>query len=474
LLIIFRVRLFLFLSVAAAFSAIAEPIDELRRFASDERDRLGIPGVSIGLIAGGTVEYVTLGVRRTDAGGRVSSNDAFDIGSISKPITAWGILKLAEQGRVSLDAPVNTYLGRRWQLPESDFDNDAVTLRKILSHTAGLSAPSYQGFAPGSAPLTLEDSLNGTPLASSAVRVVVEPGSEYRYSGGGFALAQLVVENVTGQTFSEFMRSEIFEPLGLRDATYLTLEQEPLPVVPHDYSGLPLADYRMIEQGAGGLRASAEDLVNFLMANMEPNPVLAAATVAELQGASTGLALGFERRDDLLRHGGRNRGWVASIDFQPSSTSGLAILTNSANGSAFVNSVRCKWSELFGIRSLTAQCERDQRAARNTRVGLVAVFLAVSILAVLLARKVFRSYRSGESEVFIGVRATALGLACLCGIATIWLALGTDWIVYFSSGVHWGFPAMNYLPTEAFYVATAFTAVLAVLLGAGFLRKKSA
>lgn len=121
--------------------SVAAPVDELREFISSEKERLEIPGVAVALIDRGNVEYIPLGVRRAGSNEPISSADPFDIASIGKTITPWAVMVLAEQGLVDLDAPVQQYFGQRWQFPPSEFDSAAVTLRRILSHTAGLSAP---------------------------------------------------------------------------------------------------------------------------------------------------------------------------------------------------------------------------------------------------------------------------------------------------------------------------------------------
>lgn len=473
LLYIISSLILMYLSLAG--DTFALPADELRDFVKAEKDRLGIPGVSIALIDGGVVQYITLGVRRAGESEGVSSNDPFNIGSISKPITAWAVMKLAEERLVSLDAPVRKYLGERWQLPDSEFDNNAVTLRRILSHTAGLSASSYQGFPPDFSPPNLEDSLNGVPLASSAVRVILEPGGKFRYSGGGFAVAQLLIENVTGQSFSEFIASEIFEPLGMQDARYLISDQGDLDVSPHDYSGRPISDYRIIEQGAGGLRASARDLVNFLMANMAPNSVLSEHTVREMHEPVVAIAgdaqhtLGFERRNGLLSHGGHSRGWRAQIDFKPSSRSGLVILTNSADGLRFIQSVRFKWSELFNVGELTEYYERCMLTERVTRWTLAAVSCIALIISMWISWSAYLRIRSGVAQVSVSVKNLVRGLPYVASIGAIWAVLGTELGIYLSEGVSWGFPTINYLPPATVYAATAITVLLATLMCTGFL-----
>lgn len=465
------------LFLVLAVDGFAAPTDDLREFIHSDKERLGIPGVSVALIDEGVVQYITLGVRRAGEADDVSSVDAF--GSIAKTITAWAVMRLAEQGLVSLDAPVQQHIGQRWQLPEPKFDNASVTLRRILSHTAGLSAPSYQAVPWGSAPISLEDSLNGIPVRSSVVRVVMEPGSEYRYSGGGYSIAQLVVESVTGQSFSEFVTNELFAPLGMEHAQYLTIEQEPLPVSPHDYAGRPITDYRLIEQAAGGLSAGAQDLVNFIMANMAPNAVLSERTVTEMHepvesiGGEARPTLGFERRGSLLSHGGHNRGWMAQIDFQPSSKSGLVILTNSANGLHFVQPIRCRWGELFDIDDLMAFCEQQMLKQGVTDWTLGALSGVSLILAIWIALHAYLNLRSRAAQVSFGAARIVRGLLYVVSIGGIWAVLGTGLGVYLVSGVRWGLPTIGYFSTATQYAVMALTVLLGVLACTSFVTRKS-
>jgi CubicO group peptidase (beta-lactamase class C family) len=103
-------------------------------------------------------------------------------------------MALVEQGRVDLDEPAARYLSR-WRLPESEFDNDQVTVRRLLSHTAGLTDRlGYGGFGPGEPIQSLEDSLtqaaDAMGGADGQVRVGEDPGAQWLYSGGGYALLQ--------------------------------------------------------------------------------------------------------------------------------------------------------------------------------------------------------------------------------------------------------------------------------------------
>jgi CubicO group peptidase (beta-lactamase class C family) len=148
----------------------------------------------------------------------------FQMASISKWVTSWGVMALVRQGRLELDVPVSRYL-TRWHLPPSEFNNDGVTVRRLLNHTAGLTdGLGYLGFPPGRQVQQLEDSLtyaaDRAPEADGHVRVGYAPGSRWKYSGGGFTLLQLLIEEVTHDRFAHFMQQTVFEPLGMTRTTF--------------------------------------------------------------------------------------------------------------------------------------------------------------------------------------------------------------------------------------------------------------
>ncbi|WP_180957988.1 serine hydrolase domain-containing protein [Psychroflexus sp. MES1-P1E] len=134
-------------------------------------------------------------------------------------------MKLVEMGKINLDTPVSNYL-KRWQLPPSEFDNEQVTVRRLLSHTADLTdGLGYSGFTNRDSIQTIEASLTKAKDADAGlngeVKVGIGPNSAWIYSGGGFALLQLLVEETSGQTFNEFMKINIFQPLNMTSSTYI-------------------------------------------------------------------------------------------------------------------------------------------------------------------------------------------------------------------------------------------------------------
>ena len=155
----------------------------------------------------------------------VDKNTIFLVSSLSKIVSSVGIMKLVELGKINLDTPVTKYL-TRWQLPQSEFSNEEVTVRKLLSHTAGLTdGLGYQGFKNKDSIQTIEESLtkakDADDGANGEVKVEIEPGSKWNYSGGAFTLLQLVVEETSGQTFNAFMRDSVFTPLNMTSSSYI-------------------------------------------------------------------------------------------------------------------------------------------------------------------------------------------------------------------------------------------------------------
>lgn len=158
------------------------------------------------------------------SGAAVDGSSLYQVASLGKWVTAWGVMVLVEEGAIDLDTPVSEYL-TRWKLPDSAFDNSGVTVRRLLSHTAGLNdGLGYDGFERAEEVQSLEESLtralDASPGKAGVVKLGAEPGSEWSYSGGGYTILQLLVEEVSGQPFAEFMSKRVFAPLGMNDTTF--------------------------------------------------------------------------------------------------------------------------------------------------------------------------------------------------------------------------------------------------------------
>lgn len=281
----------------------------------------------------------------------VDKHTVFQVASLSKWISAFGVMKLVELDSLDLDVPVGNYL-TRWQLPPSEFNNDAVTVRRLLSHTAGLTdGLGYSGFEPGTPIQTIEESLTKAADADEGIRgsvsVGMEPGSAFEYSGGGYTLLQLLVEEVTGKPFASFMKDAIFLPLHMDESSYV-LENTPDLRLAEFYNsdGSQAAHYRYTSLAATSLYTSLHDLELFFQvflvgSNGEPigRNVLAPETIKEMR-ESHAKAMGFdiwglgtilyartENNDFIIGHDGKSTPPInTAVRLNPQTGDGIIVL----------------------------------------------------------------------------------------------------------------------------------------------------
>jgi CubicO group peptidase (beta-lactamase class C family) len=201
----------------------------------------------------------------------------FQAGSISKPITALTALELAARGQVSLDGDVNDYL-TSWQVPGPN----VVSLRQLLGHTAGLGVPFFPGYQQDAAVPSLQRVLDGTaPAVTPAVRPDPSRQRRFSYSGGGYAVVQQLIIDVTATSFVEATQALVLEPLGMTSSTF----DQPLATALHQAAARP--DWHIYpEAAAAGLWTTPEDLARFTCAltaaaTGRPSPI-AASTAAQM------------------------------------------------------------------------------------------------------------------------------------------------------------------------------------------------
>ncbi len=284
-------------------------------------------------------------------GAPVDRNTRFQVASLSKWITALGVMTLVEQGKLDLDAPVSKYL-TRWKLPASAFDNNQVTVRRLLSHTAGLTdGLGYGGFGAGQPIQSLEASLTRAADADAdtggAVRVGQKPGEAFEYSGGGYTLLQLIVEEVSGKPFNDYMTQAVFAPLGMTGSTFEMPEAAANLAETFNPDGArePLRRYTAV--AAASLFTSAADMARLIAAhrpgaNGEPvgRGVLRPATLAAMRapqarqyGADVwgmGVVLYAPNRtadDFIVGHDGNNSPAInTSVRLDPTTGDGIVLL----------------------------------------------------------------------------------------------------------------------------------------------------
>ena len=261
---------------------------EFARFAELALAEAGVKGWGLAVIRDGRVVVERFGGAASEAREPVTGETLFDAESIAKPVTAWGVLRLVELGKVDLDAPIESYL-LHFRLPPSDFDHSQVTVRRVLTHTSGLSWGRFEDFGPDEDLPSLEELLSTEDDLGQRLLVESEPGSGFNYSTGGFALLQLLIQDVSGRSFAEFMQTEILEPLGM-ERTVFSPNGKLGPTF--DGFGEPVPDGRGNDVTASSLRTTLLDLTTFALAHLPAGGavpgrrVLRATTLEAMASAS--------------------------------------------------------------------------------------------------------------------------------------------------------------------------------------------
>ncbi|MBC7366741.1 MAG: beta-lactamase family protein [Undibacterium sp.] len=307
----------------------------------------GVPGVSIAVINDGHLEWARgYGLARAGDAASVTADTLFQAASLSKSVTAVAALSLVEAGQLDLDADVNTRL-TSWKILAAPIAAGApVTLRQLLSHTAGLMVHGFAGYAPDSPRPTLLQILNGTsPANSKPIRLDQKPGAKWRYSGGGYCVVQQLLLDVTKIDFPTLLRERVLVPAGMTASTFA--QPLPAPLVAHAAAGHRADGSRVEgdahaypELAAAGLWTTPTDLAAFLLSLQhalagQPAPLSRASVETMLDvpipGSDMGLGIGVRGTGEklLLSHSGANEGFRCIYVAYPRTGRGAVIMTNS-------------------------------------------------------------------------------------------------------------------------------------------------
>lgn len=311
-------------------------------------DEHEVPGVSLAVIDDFAVVYErAYGDAEVDR--PADSDTLFQAASLSKPVVAVVAGTLANQGRVDLEADVGVML-RSWTLPRSGYD-EPITLRMLLAHRGGTNVPGFPGYALGEPLPALDRILSGGRGKNEPVRVVVRPGTERRYSGGGFLVAQLAIEDYTGFLFEDLADEEVFSVLGMDLSTFRLLDvgdRNGL-AVGHRSDGAEVAGggwHQYPETAAGSMWTTAGDYALFVADVMrsysdDSGTVLNRAMTELLLDPAFAVGFGVSREQGgiAIGHEGSNEGYRSEFLAVPHLGQGVVVLTNSDNGLELTSSV---------------------------------------------------------------------------------------------------------------------------------------
>jgi CubicO group peptidase (beta-lactamase class C family) len=391
----------------AKLQALAPKLDELFRTRAAE---LGATGAAVAILLEGEVVYLRgFGVRDVVSKVAVDADTVFRIGSVSKTLTALGVMRLRDQGKLVLDAPAVTYLPELRSLAAPTRDSPPITVRHLLTMTSGLGYDDVWGavtFGKSNAELAAFLAA-GVPLAGA-------PGERYRYSNLGFALLGQIVARVSGTSFEQFQASEVFAPLGLTSTGYVTgklptgkwatgyyRDQQRLVPEPIESDG--------VFAPAGGVYTTARDLARYAAFQLAAYPPRDA------------LETGPVRRSTLREmHGGQ--AWARFADDMPvlaRNPEGAAVLTAMSYGLGWAQNTTCLSEGMVqhggyepgywaAIRLLPQQGLGFVALSTTESIGKVKTF--EQAMAILREGGVFEAPSPPPSERLVFARETVLRL----------------------------------------------------------------
>lgn len=318
--------------------------------------RYHVPGVSIALIDEGKIAWAKgYGVTQANGSDAVTPSTLFQAASIAKMLTAAGALRLVQEGKINLDEDVNKQL-ISWKLPVNEYTEQApVTLRGLLSHTAGVTGHGFSGYSSGEMLPSLHQILDGeSPSNSPPIRVDALPGRAYRYSGAGYLIVQQLMEDATGRSFGDLMHEEVLDRVPMANSTFKQSLPSGLGIIAacgHGFDGIPVKHCGNIypETAAAWLWSTPTDLARLgimLSDSLEGRSitVLNQATTELMLTKGTGdmgLGPGMHGEGDGLHfdHAGWNRGFRAYLLVYPLAGKGIVVMVNADGGNELIDEI---------------------------------------------------------------------------------------------------------------------------------------
>lgn len=355
-------------------------------------EKYDIPGLVLaGIEDGAPAWQEAYGYADLAEGRPMTVNTVCRVESISKSVTAWGVMKLVEEGEIALDSPVMNYL-KSWSFPESPYPEEQITVRQLLSHSSGLPLGTIgERFAPQGPTPSLKERLTKDALLQN------KPGAVFSYSNAGFNVLELMVEEVTGRDFAGYMEQEVLRPLGMEHASFEWHRNFPTSVPNgYDQKGSPIPVYVYPDRASGGLFATAGDVARFVAAGM---PAFSQKGLKVLRRESIDLMYTFQIKpggfyglafdgyglgyfiehlpsgEKAVAHGGQGSGWMTHFHVVPETGDGIVILTNSQRSWPFFSLLLSEWAEACGFPGIGMGIIKRANTGIWVAIGLCALFI---------------------------------------------------------------------------------------------------
>ena len=373
-------------------SPSVQDIQQSLRFVPDRMAHYHVPGLSLAFIHNGTVGWTqAYGIARV-GGEPVTPETVFQASSIGMPVTAVAVLRLVEQGKLNLDADVSQYL-RSWKLPTNTFtEQKKVTLRELLSHTAGATVHGFEDYSAGKQVPTLVQVLNGeSPANSRPVTIDFVPGSQFRYAGGNYAIIQQILIDATGESFPNLMQELVLQPLHMVHSTFqqpIPEKLQPLVATPYDKDGNAIegGPRTSAVMAAGGLWTTPSDLELFALGIQnalagKPGAIVSPSTADEmLQPVLGDYGLGFSiagsGSNRYFWHPGATSGFLA-VFFAYEKGDGAVLMSNQQYSKALMLEIVHAFAKQYGWTEFPT----DSTFSNPWITGLICVSIALATYA---------------------------------------------------------------------------------------------
>jgi len=407
-----------------------------------------VPGMVIStVIRGAPARTYAYGFADRERRKPMTTDTVFRVASISKSLTAWGVLRLVQEGKVDIDAPIQRYLSH-WPLPKSKFSTLGVTTRRLLNHTAGLNAGADQfrrPDEPAKSPLEMLAREGDGPAVGPAT-LVSQPGAAYRYSVPGYTLLRLLLEEQSHQNFQDYMKAQVLLPLGMTSSSFDW--DGPLhsrTATPYQANGRPMPVLIPEDVAADSLFSTGPDLARFVAAPLPDDKLPAGAYVLTTQSVERfyasadrmpgiqleglkldgpGLGCFIEQLPNggvIITNGGYDPGWASQFYIVPGTGDGIVVLTNSEAGEPAIAEILADWAAWRGLPPM-----KMTRAHYVLRMNVALVLGIMVMISLYFGSNVIVEVGSGAR------RLGALTLAALAGSVfetTLVLGLMALWIL---------------------------------------------
>jgi len=337
------------------------------------------PGIAITWVDKNKKQVRCFGETKRSSAKQINSQTIFQAGSLSKTLTAWGIMWLVEHNRIDLDIPVNNYLSR-WKIPDSKFNNTKVTPRSLLSHTSGLQPVNFKGTY-NKDNNSIESILS---KSKTPIKIIQQPQTSFLYSGAGYSILQLLIEEITGETFTHYMKTKILLPLNMQNSDFDQPQNYiDKGAVGHGFWGQAVKNRYYSSKSAAGLYTTIEDMACFLQQNIRIGSdnynkgILKPTTLQTmykkpLRNVSHGLGYYISNlcNDTACFYEGVNLGWRSYFLLLQKHQSAICILSNCAYSKNAIATIVQNWLfEAYG--AITAETSTLLKIDTISRINLL-------------------------------------------------------------------------------------------------------